>query len=159
MDYQKIKVNHNILVLNADYNPINICDGRRAIVLLLKQKAQFITNKVIRLLEYIRIPFTKIMSHKPSRSMIHRRDNYECNYCGSTENITVDHIIPESRGGLNSWENLTTACSKCNAKKGNKTPEEANMPLRRPAKAPFNKIHLTINSSNNPDWRQYVYAT
>jgi hypothetical protein len=158
MDYQKIKINHNILVLNADYNPINICDGRRAIVLLLKQKAQFISNKVIRLLEYIRIPFTKIMSHRPSRNMIHKRDNYECNYCGSHENLTVDHIIPASRGGMDTWENLTSCCVSCNGKKGSRTPEEANMPLRSKPKIPFNRVQLTIQSSNVSDWRNYIYA-
>jgi 5-methylcytosine-specific restriction endonuclease McrA len=156
--YQKIQVSGNVLVLNSDYNPINICEGRRAIVLLLKRKAQFISDKVIRLLEYIRIPFARIMSHKPSRNLIHKRDGYKCSYCNSTENLTVDHIIPSSRGGKNTWENLCSCCTSCNAKKGNRTPEEANMPLIRQPKAPFNKVYLTINSSNNPNWNQYVYA-
>lgn len=158
MEYLKIKVNNNVLVLNADYNPINICDGRRAIVLLLKQKAQFITDKVIRLLEYIRIPFAKIMSHRPSRNMIHKRDGHQCQYCGDKENLTIDHIIPASRGGLDTWENLTCCCSFCNTKKGNRTPEEAGMKLLNKPKAPFSKVHLTINSANVPDWKIYVYS-
>ena len=158
MDYQKIQVSGNVLVLNSDYNPINICEGRRAIVLLLKRKAQFISDKVIRLLEYIRIPFAKIMSHKPSRNLIHKRDNHTCQYCGAKENLTVDHILPSSRGGVDSWENLVCCCTSCNAKKGNKTPEEAKMKLLKQPKAPFNKVYLIINSSNNPNWNQYVYA-
>jgi CO dehydrogenase/acetyl-CoA synthase alpha subunit len=158
MDYYKIKVYNNVLVLNSDYNPINICNGKRAIVLLLKRKAQFITDKVIRLLDYIRVPFGKIMSHKPSRNMIHKRDNYQCNYCGCKENLTIDHIIPSSRGGDNSWLNLTTCCVSCNGKKGNRTPGEANMPLLKQPKAPFNKVHLTIQSSNVSDWKEFVYA-
>jgi 5-methylcytosine-specific restriction endonuclease McrA len=158
MEHLKIQVSGNVLVLNSDYNPINICEGRRAIVLLLKRKAQFISDKVIRLLEYIRIPFARIMSHKPSRNLIHKRDSYKCSYCNSTENLTVDHILPSSRGGKNTWENLCSCCTSCNAKKGNRTPREAGMCLLREPKPPFNKVHLTINSSNNPNWNQYVYA-
>lgn len=158
MEYLKIKVNNNVLVLNADYNPINICDGRRAIVLLLKQKAQFISDKVIRLLEYIRIPFAKIMSHRPSRNMIHKRDGHQCQYCGSKEDLTIDHVLPTSRGGLDTWENLTCCCSSCNTRKGNRTPEEANMKLAKEPKPPFNKVYLAIDSANVPDWKIYVYS-
>lgn len=158
MDYHKIKISGNILVLNSDYNPINICNGRRAIVLLLKRKAQLISEKVIRLFEYIRIPFNKIMSHRPSRNMIHKRDNHTCQYCGAKENLTIDHVLPSSRGGIDSWENLVCACTSCNTKKGNKTPEEASMILRCGPKAPFNKVHLSIKSSNIQDWKQYVYS-
>jgi 5-methylcytosine-specific restriction endonuclease McrA len=158
MDYQKIKINHNILVLNADYNPINICDGRRAIVLLLKQKAQFISNKVIRLLEYIRLPYQKLMENRPTRNLIMKRDNYTCCYCRATENLTLDHILPSSRGGEDTWENLCSCCGSCNVKKGNKTPQEAGMPLLKPVKRPYNKLHLTINTSNVNDWKSYVYS-
>jgi len=159
MEHLKIPINTSVLVLNADYNPINICEGRRAIVLLLKRKAQFISDKVIRLLEYIRIPFTKIMSHKPSRNLIHKRDGYKCSYCNSTENLTVDHVIPKSRNGGDDWYNLVSCCSSCNAKKGNRTPEEANMPLIRQPKPPFSKVHLTINTSNVNEWKEFIYAT
>jgi 5-methylcytosine-specific restriction endonuclease McrA len=158
MEHLKIQVSGNVLVLNADYNPINICEGRRAIVLLLKRKAQFISDKVIRLLEYIRIPFARIMSHKPSRNLIHKRDNHTCQYCCAKEDLTIDHVIPSSRGGGNDWSNLVSCCTSCNAKKGNRTPREAEMCLLREPKPPFNKVHLTINSSNNPNWNQYVYA-
>jgi hypothetical protein len=158
MDYYKIKVYNNVLVLNSDYNPINICNGKRAIVLLLKRKAQFITDKVIRLLDYIRVPFGKIMFHKPSRNMIHRRDNHTCQYCGAKDDLTIDHIIPSSRGGKDEWSNLVCCCISCNSKKGNKTPEEANMMLRSKPKVPFNKVYLTIQSSNVSDWRNYIYV-
>jgi 5-methylcytosine-specific restriction endonuclease McrA len=158
MDYLKIQVSGNVLVLNSDYNPINICEGRRAIVLLLKRKAQMISDKVIRLLEYIRIPFARIMSHKPSRNLIHKRDNHTCQYCGAKEDLTIDHIIPSSRKGPDSWENLVCCCISCNTKKRNRTPKEAGMQLLREPKAPFNKVHLTIHSSNNLDWKTYVYT-
>jgi 5-methylcytosine-specific restriction endonuclease McrA len=158
MDYLKIQVSGNVLVLNSDYNPINICEGRRAIVLLLKRKAQMISDRVIRLLEYIRIPFARIMSHKPSRNLIHKRDNHTCQYCGAKEDLTIDHIIPSSRKGPDSWENLVCCCISCNTKKRNRTPKEAGMQLLREPKAPFNKVHLTIHSSNNLDWKTYVYT-
>jgi 5-methylcytosine-specific restriction endonuclease McrA len=127
-------------------------------VLLIKRKAQLISNKVIRLLEYIRIPFARIMSHKPSRNLIHKRDNYTCQYCKCKENLTVDHVIPASRGGGNDWSNLVSCCTLCNAKKGNRTPREAGMCLLREPKPPFNKVHLTINVSNVSDWKEYVYS-
>jgi 5-methylcytosine-specific restriction endonuclease McrA len=156
--YQKIPINNSVLVLNSDYSPINICDGRRAIVLLLKQKAHMITDKVIRLLDYIRLPYKKLMENRPTRNLIMKRDGYKCLYCGETENLTLDHIFPTSRGGGNEWTNLATCCGSCNVKKGNKTPEEAGMPLLKPVKRPYNKLHLTINTSNVNDWKSYVYS-
>jgi 5-methylcytosine-specific restriction endonuclease McrA len=158
MDYQNIPINNSVLVLNSDYSPINICDGRRAIVLLLKQKAHFITDKVIRLLDYIRLPYKKLMENRPTKNLIMKRDGYKCLYCGATENLTLDHIMPQSRGGENSWENLVTCCGSCNVKKGNRTPEEAKMPLLKEVKRPYNKLHLTINTSNVSDWKSYVYS-
>lgn len=158
MDYQKIKLTQSILVLNSDYSPINICNARRAIVLLLKRKAHMITEKVIRLVEYIRLPYQKLMENKPTRNLIMKRDNYTCSYCGAKENLTLDHILPSSRGGRDSWENLTTSCGPCNVKKSNRTPEEANMPLLKVPKRPYNKLHLTINTSNVSDWKTFTYS-
>lgn len=158
MDYLKIKLTQDILVLNSDYSPINICSARRAIVLLLKQKAHMITEKVIRLIDYIRLPYRKMFSNKPTRNLIYKRDGYTCSYCGSKENLTIDHITPSSRGGEDTWENLVSACEKCNVLKGNRTPEEANMTLNIIPKNPFNKLHLIINTSNVSDWKQYVYV-
>jgi len=156
--YQKIGIKNNVLVLNSDYSPINICDGRRAIVLLLKQKAHMITEKVIRLLNYIRLPYKKLMENRPTRSLVMKRDGYRCLYCGATENLTLDHIMPQSRGGIDSWENLATCCGSCNVKKGNRTPGEAEMPLLKQVKRPYNKLHLTINTSNVSDWKEFVYS-
>jgi 5-methylcytosine-specific restriction endonuclease McrA len=158
MDYLKIKLNSSILVLNSDYSPINICDSRRAIVLLLKRKAHFITEKVIRLLNYIRIPYRKLTENRPTRNLIYKRDNYMCSYCGAKENLTIDHIIPSSRGGKDIWDNLVSCCNRCNTLKGNRTPEEANMKLNIIPKVPYNKIQLTINTSNVTEWKEYVYG-
>ncbi len=82
---------------------------------------------VIRLSAYIKVPYKKI---ELSRKNIHRRDNYRCQYCGSrSTELTIDHIVPKSRGGIDSWENLVTACISCNNKKGSRTPDEAKMKL------------------------------
>ena len=158
MEYLRIKLNSSILVLNSDYNPINICNARRAIILLLKQKAHLITEKVIRLVEYIRVPHHRLMANNPTRNLIYKRDAYTCAYCGAKEHLTLDHIQPASRGGQDTWENLVTACNSCNTRKGNRTPQEANMVLCVTPKAPYNKMHLTINTSNVKDWKEYVYA-
>jgi 5-methylcytosine-specific restriction endonuclease McrA len=158
IDYQKIKLNSSVLVLNSDYNPINICNARRAIVLLIKQKACMVTEKVIRLINYIRLPHRRLMANQPTRNLIYKRDGYTCAYCGVKERLTIDHIHPTSRGGQETWENLVTACCKCNSLKGNRTPQESNMILRVIPKAPYNKLHLTINTSNVSDWKEYVYS-
>ena len=158
MDHLQIKLNTSILVLNSDYNPLNICNARRAIVLLLKKKAQLISEKIIRLIEYIKIPYQKLIDDKPTRNLIYKRDQYSCGYCGSKQSLTIDHIIPRSRGGGDTWENLVTSCSRCNTKKGNKTPKEANMKLLFQPKVPVNKLHLTISVSNINEWKNYIFA-
>ena len=116
MDYYRIQPNNTILVLNATYEPINFCNWRRAVVLLMKEKAQLLSGTVIRLVNYIKIPYRLMMSHKPSRSMIYKRDGNKCQYCGATKDLTIDHIHPRSLGGPDTWENLVTACSSCNSK-------------------------------------------
>ena len=155
--FRKIKLNSSVLVLNQDFNPINIADAKKAIKLLLKKKAEFITEKVIRLVQYIYLPISRIRNTKPSRKLIHVRDGNKCVYCKSEENLTVDHIIPSSRGGKNIWSNLVTACSRCNIRKGNRTPEEANMLLLKTPTEPFNKITFSIETSKEPEWMTYVY--
>lgn len=157
MEYLLIEPNKTILVLNASYEPINFTDWKRAVILLLKEKAQRLSSRVIRLVNYIKLPLQKIMSNKPSRHMIYSRDNHQCQYCGSYKNLTIDHVMPRSRGGDNSWTNLVTACVSCNTHKGDKTPEEWGKPLYIKPKAPFNKMLLTLNKCNIPEWKQYMY--
>lgn len=162
MDYLQIEPYKPVLCLNSDYNPIHITSWRRARILLFKRKAQLLSKGVIRLLNYIRLPFSRLMANKPTRKAVFKRDNYQCQYCGyeggtDSKKLTIDHIHPQSLGGEDSWENWTTACLSCNLKKGNKSLKEAGMSLRTPAIAPFNKITLIINKSNNSDWKQYLY--
>jgi 5-methylcytosine-specific restriction endonuclease McrA len=153
-----IEPNRTILVLNASYEPINFTNGRRAIVLLLKEKAQLLSSRVIRLVSYVKLPIEKLMANKPSRQMIYKRDDHMCQYCGSIKNLTIDHIMPRSRGGDNSWSNLVTACMHCNTHKGDKTPEEWGKLLYKKPKAPFNRMTLALNKSNVIEWKEYAYA-
>lgn len=152
-----IQPNTSVLVLNSSYEPLNITSWKRAIVLLLKEKAQLLSDRVIRLLNYVRVPISKIMSHKPSRSMIYKRDNFTCQYCGATSRLTIDHVVPKCRGGEDTWENLVVACSTCNTKKGNTLLEQTGMKLSRTPRAPYNRIQLSLNKSNIPEWQEYSF--
>lgn len=161
MDYLKIRPNSTVLVLNSSCEPLNFTNGRRAIILLLKGKAHILpessSGDVIRLLNHVYIPFTKMTRLRPTRSMIYKRDQHKCQYCSSTKNLTLDHIVPKSRGGDDSWENLVVACSTCNTKKGDKFLEQTNMRLLSKPKAPMNKIHFEIDRSHNTEWKKFNF--
>jgi len=132
----------SVLVLNADFSALQITSVKRAIVLVAKGKAEIVKHEaraqirsekiaygkplIIRLLRYIA---HQVRRFKVSRSRIYKRDQHQCVYCGSRKNLTLDHVLPRSRGGSNDWANLVTCCLSCNLKKGNRTPEEANMKL------------------------------
>ena len=159
------------MVLNQNYEPITICNARRAIILTYLGKAEVISsvnNKVIRtvyrtfeypsivrLIIFVRVPFKKIIL---SRKNIIRRDNHRCQFCGASSNLTIDHIIPKSRGGEDTWENLTTACIKCNNKKGDRILEEAKMVLYNNPKKPS---HITFIKNFagkvDEDWKPYLF--
>ncbi|MFN8358474.1 MAG: HNH endonuclease [Candidatus Kapaibacterium sp.] len=111
---------------------------------------------VIRLSAYIRVPFKKI---ELSRKNILRRDNYRCQYCGSSSTpLTLDHIIPKSRGGSESWENLVAACVKCNNRKGSRTPEEAQMKLLSIPKRPHHIIFIKqFMDGADENWKPYLF--
>ncbi len=157
MDLTTIRPNSTVLVLNSSFEPLNITSWRRAIILLIKEKAQILSSRVIRLLDYVRIPFSKILSYRPSRALIYKRDSNTCQYCGSTRHLTIDHVIPKSRGGEDTWENLAVACSACNTKKGDKFLEQTNMKLKRKPKAPYNKMQFIIDNSKISEWKEYAF--
>ena len=130
-----------VLVLNSDFSPLNVTTLRRGFVLVDKGKAEivkkgekdivttignFVRPVIIRLLDYIRYRPTNL---KVNRKRIFKRDKSTCQYCGSKKHLTIDHVMPRSRGGENTWTNLVTCCSRCNVYKGNRTPKEANMKL------------------------------
>ncbi len=169
------RLHHPVLVLNASYEPINICAARRAIVLVLKGLAhpeemsaqtlhaarrQFPVPSVIRLLEYRRIPH---QNRALSRKNILMRDRHACQYCGRTgqsATLTLDHVIPRSRGGETAWENLVACCHECNNRKGSRTPEEANMRLARVPR-PFS-LHtsrhlIRLLGRGEDQWRKYLF--
>jgi 5-methylcytosine-specific restriction endonuclease McrA len=164
-----------VLVLNASYEPINVCAARRAIVLVLKGLAMteeinghFLHSarmamrvpSVIRLLEYRRIPH---QTRALSRKNILLRDRNSCQYCGqvlSSSDLTLDHVIPRSRGGASTWENLVACCHKCNHRKGNRLPAEAGMHLLREPR-PFN-LHtsrhiMRLMGHSDSKWRKYLF--
>ncbi len=159
-----------VLVLNASYEPLNITSWRRAVVLMLKDKAEglehhgkylladFPLPTVIRLRHYVNIPYQEIIL---SRKNILSRDRHRCQYCQySGAALTIDHIIPRSRGGLDSWDNLTTACMRCNVRKGSRTPREAGMELLTAPRQPSNSLHFEltkqIENGRHLEWQKYV---
>ena len=133
-----------VLVLNQDYSPIAVCSGERAFLLMYLNKAELIASlpdrqirsitlsfsfpTVIRLNNYKNIPFKKVML---TRRNIFKRDSHFCQYCGTDKNLTLDHVIPRTKGGHSSWTNLVTACQRCNSIKGDQAPEKAGLTLKR----------------------------
>lgn len=134
------------LILNASYEPIQFVDWKKAIALIFREKAEVVasynkeiksvsvsikTPKVIRLKTYVKLLGT-LARRSYSKPAVHRRDKYICQYCGiklKSKEATIDHIMPQSRGGPSTWANTITSCGPCNNRKDNKTPEEANMKL------------------------------
>jgi 5-methylcytosine-specific restriction endonuclease McrA len=165
-------LNGRVLILNQSYEPISICSAKKALTLIFLTKAELVEQistrsirtvrtqypfpSVIRLCAYLRVPFRKI---ELSRKNIMRRDGMRCTYCGTGQPpLTMDHIIPRSRGGTDSWENLTTACIKCNNKKGNRTPDEAGMRLMTVPKRPHHVLFLKHSMGTiDETWRPYLF--
>lgn len=146
-----------VLVLNSSYEPLHFTDWKRAVILLFKEKAKLISKRVIILVKYVKIPFLRLSKISPSRNMIYKRDGYSCQYCGSTRDLTIDHIIPRSRGGNGSWENLVCCCGKCNVSKGNKFLHETNMKLKTTPRTPFSKVTLELTRTKVVEWKEYIH--
>jgi 5-methylcytosine-specific restriction endonuclease McrA len=162
-----------VLCLNASYEALNVISAKRAFTSLAKgiavmektstvtiNRGKFLVPSVIRLLEYRRVPRrTRTLSRKG----ILARDQHTCQYCMDPQpatRLTLDHIIPRSRGGANAWENLVASCFACNNLKADRTPEEAGMPLGRRPK-PFS-VHtsrhlLRESGAAQADWQQYLF--
>ena len=155
-----------VLVLNSDYSPMNVTSVCRGFILVNKGKAEilksgdnpiktgmteYVRPLIIRLLNYVKYRSQKLRINRPR---VYRRDKYECVYCGSKKNLTIDHILPKSKGGENTWMNLITCCSPCNRYKGDRTPEEANMLMRFKPYEPsiFSEI---INPTVEEVWNNY----
>jgi 5-methylcytosine-specific restriction endonuclease McrA len=162
-----------VLVLNATYEPINVCTVRRAVVLLLKAKAEVIEHAdwelhsattslqrpvVIRLVSYVRIP-RDTHRRKITRRAVFARDEWTCQYCGSRSNLTVDHVIPKSKGGASSWDNSVASCAPCNRRKGDSLPRQVGMRLLRQPRTPNPTVFIHVASPTIPAvWLQYLAA-
>ncbi len=160
-----------VLVLNASYEPLNITTWRRALVMMMKGKAESLEQDssrkirhdtllptVIRLNHFVRVPLRELPVNR--KNVLHRDSNC-CQYCGySGEKLSIDHIIPKSRGGKDTWENVTTACLNCNLKKGNRTPKEADMALTQTPHKPMSSLRFEatkqINAGFHKEWKKYV---
>ncbi len=160
------------LVLNATYEPLSVVSARRAVVLLVNEKAQLVhagdkswssehlsipVPTVIRLRRYVKVPYHRRVPL--NRRAVFARDEHRCQYCGGkAENL--DHVLPRSRGGDHTWENVVAACRPCNTRKGNRTLTEAAMSLRSRPRAPRRHgwILIGLGSAPHPSWNAYIGA-
>jgi 5-methylcytosine-specific restriction endonuclease McrA len=159
----------SVLVLNASYEYLNVTTVRRALSLVLKRKAEIVEAisgkaiagvsrrigmpSVVRMLYYIRRPFKEVPL---TRKNVILRDRGTCQYCGRSGD-TVDHIMPRSRGGRDSWENCVCACATCNRLKNNRTPDEANMRLlSKPRKPALVNWLMLRRESTRQGWGRYL---
>lgn len=173
--YFSFVMDSRVLVLNASFEPINVCTVRRAVVLILKGVAHaeesssrwlhssrfsMPTPTVIRLVEYIHIPFER---KSLSRKNILLRDHNTCQYCKRIfppQELTLDHIMPRCKGGDSTWDNLVACCRACNNRKGDRTPEGANMKLlKRPQSYNLHVNRQIIRYLGRTDksWRKYLF--
>jgi len=162
-------MNNRVLVLNNDSSPLMVCSVERAFILVYLNKSEMVKSangykihsitksfpmpSVIRLNRYVNAPYKGV---NLTRQNIFKRDNNECQYCGTRRELTIDHVIPKARGGKDTWTNLVTACKRCNAKKGDYTPEEANMPLRHKPVKPSYSIFLKDQTGSHNEWEEFL---
>jgi len=158
------------LVLNASYEPLSVVPVRRAIVLVLRDRADvietngkvwhseqldFASPSVIRLRNFVKVPYARRVPL--NRKTVFLRDEFACQYCtGSAENI--DHVVPKSQGGMHTWENVVAACRRCNTRKGGRTPPQAGMSLRHQPRAPREQTWIVVATGTHPDpaWVPYL---
>lgn len=163
----------SVLVLNQNYEPLNICSVRRALKLVLLGKAELLEAargqissaskmfpfpSVIRLFHLIKRPRPRV---KLSRKEVFIRDSHTCQYCGlRSSNLTIDHVIPRSRGGLHTWDNVVAACQPCNHRKGGKSLTEARMTLklqpREPRAGHYYTVERRLDRSPDDAWGKFL---
>lgn len=166
-------MSQEVLVLNSDYEPLNICNMRRAMNLVFLGKVdvlhenavsvhtvrrKYTSPSVVRLRSHVKRPQPQL---RLSRRSILARDNYTCQYCGhSSHDLTVDHVIPRRFGGPTSWENLVCCCKRCNTRKGDKTLSQVGFVLkqhpRKPKYVPFISLTKFVTGARNEVWRDYL---
>lgn len=160
----------SVLVLNQDYTPCTICPVHRAFLLVFLKKAELISAStgmalrtvtdsypfpsVVRLNKYVHLPYRGVVL---TRQNIFRRDGFACQYCGTTKDLTIDHIIPRSKKGRSTWKNMVTACKSCNAKKGDLFLEESGMVLRsKPYKPSYILFLRDFSGVVEEAWRPFL---
>ena len=157
------------LVLNASYEPLSVVPARRAVCLVLADKADVIeadgtelrspsislpSPLVIRLRYMVKVPYHRRTAL--SRRAVFARDDYRCQYCGCLAD-SIDHVLPRSRGGEHVWENVAAACRPCNLAKRDRTPDEAGMRLARPCHAPRSTAWVVVSVARVPEaWKPYL---
>ncbi|MEO0895554.1 MAG: HNH endonuclease [Bacteroidota bacterium] len=161
---------NQVLVLNQDYQAISLVDFQRAFILVLLKKAdtvetytdqkirtvkaEFDFPSVIRLTSYVNLPYKKI---NLTRHNIFRRDGNRCVYCGSRERLTLDHVIPRAKGGRTTWNNLVTACYKCNSKKGDLDLQDSGLELKtQPYRPSFIMFLSQFSGKIDQSWKPYL---
>jgi 5-methylcytosine-specific restriction endonuclease McrA len=163
-------MSRKVLILNQDYSAMGICSAAKAFLLVYLDKAELVASSsiynlrtvssaypmptVIRLNRYVTIPYKGIVM---TRQNIFKRDGHRCVYCNTTEDLTLDHVHPKSRGGRTSWDNLVTACRRCNAKKGDYTLEDAGLKIsHKPFKPSFVMFLRDYSGSAEESWLPYL---
>jgi len=158
------------LVLNLDYSPITVCTVQRAFLLVYLRKAELVKANnaydlhtvnetysmpaVIKLSRYVNVPYKGVVL---SRENVFKRDGFKCQYCGTHKELTIDHLVPKAKGGKTSWNNLVTACKKCNSKKGNYSPEEAGLQLTlRPYRPSYIMYLKDLSGFSYEEWKPYL---
>ena len=163
-------LNSPVLVLNLNYEPINVCNARRALLLIFRGKAEMLENGrgqvrtarqvfdlpcIIRLAYMVKRPFVK---RKLSKKEVLLRDRHTCQYCGQRgPELTMDHVRPRRQGGQQTWENIVSACIPCNHRKAGRTPREAGMMLLKLPKAPYPSPYYVLYGRTILDeWKKFI---
>jgi 5-methylcytosine-specific restriction endonuclease McrA len=157
------------LVLNATFEPLGIVSTRRALLLVLATKAELVHStqrffrsertalpepSIVRLSRYVRVPHDRTVA--VNRRTVFARDSHRCQYCGCAAE-SIDHVLPRSRGGLHSWDNVVAACRRCNTRKEDRLPHEAGLVLRSPPVAPRQRVWLVAGTGRTPEeWVPYL---
>lgn len=166
-------MSQEVLVLNSDFEPLNVCHVRRALVMVYLGKADVLhahdssipaaneqhrSPSVVKLRHHVRRPLPEL---KLSRRTIFARDQFTCQYCGiMSKDLTIDHVVPRRHGGPTVWENLVCSCRRCNMKKGDKWLHQTSMKLvrqpRRPKYIPYISLTKYLAGRKNEVWRDYL---
>lgn len=158
------------MVLNQDNSPISVCTVQRAFLLTYLRKTELVEAangyrlhsvsrsfpmpSVIRLTRYVNVPYKGVAL---TRQNVFKRDNFSCQYCGTDRELTLDHVTPRSKGGRSAWNNLVTACKRCNTRKGDNTPDEAGIKLRiKPFRPTYVMFLRDYSGFHCEEWKPYL---